>query len=650
MEILKNFCQLPSRSLHQDGRDFNFKKISFDRNQERIIAYDIEGVSYLVEYIKKQWLTKILGYIGYPTIISFNPLEESEIITGFDSGKLKIFLLYPDLKCIYIISGHQFSPKWISFNNEYVLTTSEREVIIWNIQYFSKFNILQIKNTSVNIKKSAFLYSSSVIVLYENNVFELWESKTFNLERKIYLKNYGLKNAKDFITAENGQIIIFYSIEKITVFNTKSWILQISNILFYKSNGIKTITIAPFLSNYRYENIILVIFNNGKSTFFDLFSMHLIKSTNYIFTNIQDVITSENNQWIAWIQRDGTLNISSYCRLIGRRNKSCLLPVTQFKSEFHLINHHYRYVQNNIMTVLKYSTLKSILKEFNKYPKHYRDIIWIKLMKLPGNQREFSNLCTTAFYKSTVTLLKNCESSDKNYATSLILLRDCLQQVFPYIHRTLSLKKLVNPFLMIFKNNLLYTFEAILTILLNFCQKWFDYYPFPPLNILNIIENILIEMDPNLIRFYYDKKITSLHYAWPLLKTLMSEVLEEIEWLTLWDHLLLYQNSCFLIMCVVAFNIYSNQNILSLQKKDEIQNFFRKQNVIKAKHLISLSFYLHSKISLKNHPHQYLRKAFIELSNEESYHKILDDERPKFLFENDEIIYHQSFHRNVNMN
>lgn len=58
----------------------------------------------------------------------------------------------------------------------------------------------------------------------------------------------------------------------------------------------------------------------------------------------------------------------------------------------------------------------------------------------------------------------------------------------------------------------------------NWCQDWFEFYPFPPINVLSMVENLLAYHDPDLLEFYYKKNITCSLYACVLMQTAFSEV------------------------------------------------------------------------------------------------------------------------------
>lgn len=59
---------------------------------------------------------------------------------------------------------------------------------------------------------------------------------------------------------------------------------------------------------------------------------------------------------------------------------------------------------------------------------------------------------------------------------------------------------------------------------MNWCQYWFEYFPFPPINVLSMVENVLAEHDSKLLEFYYEARVKTDLYAWTLLEVAFSEV------------------------------------------------------------------------------------------------------------------------------
>lgn len=143
---------------------------------------------------------------------------------------------------------------------------------------------------------------------------------------------------------------------------------------------------------------------------------------------------------------------------------------------------------------------------------------------------------------------------------------------------------------------------------MNYCQKWFEYHPLPPLNVLGIIENILLQADPALLNVFCERGITSSEYAWPLLKTAMSEVLSGPEWLILWDHLISLKKPLLFLLSVVAHCICSREIIISsLNTKESIKRYFTRQGNIEAQEILKVAQRLDNDIPLRIHPSYYLR-------------------------------------------
>lgn len=84
------------------------------------------------------------------------------------------------------------------------------------------------------------------------------------------------------------------------------------------------------------------------------------------------------------------------------------------------------------------------------------------------------------------------------------------------------------PFVKLFENNQLICFEVVATVVFNWCQLWFMYFPNPPVNILGnlpinlllgsiddflrwlgMIENLLTHHDYNLLSHFTRHKVTS---------------------------------------------------------------------------------------------------------------------------------------------
>lgn len=173
--------------------------------------------------------------------------------------------------------------------------------------------------------------------------------------------------------------------------------------------------------------------------------------------------------------------------------------------------------------------------------------------------------------------------------------------------------KFVFPFVKEFDENLIVCFETIVTILVNHAQLWFEFAPLEPVNYLGMIENILAHYEPQLIRFYAHKNVTIKTYAWSLLQTAFTEVLDEDQWRILWDHIV-SNDVEFLLFSVVAYNSTMREVVMRLDSKVAIERFFEEQNMIEMKRFVGRIYDVMERCPEHLHPTIYLKK-FTPLSS-----------------------------------
>jgi hypothetical protein len=83
------------------------------------------------------------------------------------------------------------------------------------------------------------------------------------------------------------------------------------------------------------------------------------------------------------------------------------------------------------------------------------------------------------------------------------------------------LPSLVFPFVKLFQNDLFSGLEILITILsnlilmlANWCQKWWEYYPNPPIEVLDMLCQLLNFHDPQLLNHFNSCKVTSQVVEW----------------------------------------------------------------------------------------------------------------------------------------
>lgn len=208
------------------------------------------------------------------------------------------------------------------------------------------------------------------------------------------------------------------------------------------------------------------------------------------------------------------------------------------------------------------------------------------MLQLPNNIEEFVELLKRGPHPCTAQFDEKYPLKDLATGRSLKRVVSALAHWSPVLGNCDFIANFVFPFLKVFENNDLMCFEAVATIMLNHGQLWFEFAPLPPINYLGIMENILANFEPVLMQFYKANLVTANVYGWSLLRSAFTEVLDDVQWLQLWDNVI-SQPPEFLLFCVVAYNVLLKSSIMRLESNAAIENFFEELNIINILRIIT---------------------------------------------------------------
>ncbi|XP_052603800.1 TBC1 domain family member 31 isoform X3 [Peromyscus californicus insignis] len=243
---------------------------------------------------------------------------------------------------------------------------------------------------------------------------------------------------------------------------------------------------------------------------------------------------------------------------------------------------------------------------------YFRMFIWRSLLQLPENHTAFSSLMDKGTHVAYLNLQKKYPIKSRKLLRILQRTLSALAHWSAIFSDTPYLPLLAFPFVKLFQNNQLICFEVVATLIINWCQHWFEYFPNPPINILSMIENVLAFHDKELLQHFIDRDVTSQLYAWPLLETVFSEVLTREEWLRLFDNVFSNHPS-FLLMTVVAYNTCSRAPLLNSTLKDDFEYFFHHRNNLDINVVIREVYHLMETTPADIHPRSML-DAFVALT------------------------------------
>ncbi|XP_043666158.1 TBC1 domain family member 31 [Vespula pensylvanica] len=612
----------------------NFVQAAFDCNNEQLIAINSKGIAYHVDLTNIHPCYQKLGMIGQACFVAFNSMNNSEIIIGLTTADIKLMKIHANINEFCLISGHKLPATNISFYKDYCLTCSYKEVIIWHLKSFSRVHQLHINTTNVSVKKASLSSLGHIVVLYHNDSIQTWMFNQLDTDTKLDIKKFGIRNVKDFVFIQNGRAMIIASTQnKIIILNTYNWNMIKSLSLPEKFIGVKKMSIVPLPLDSGANKIVAVISSNCTLHILDLNLSCFIDKT-HVINNIKKIVVSSDGRYIIIIEKQGLLKLTFCEKLFPQESKRTEKLEKKCRPQAHKINEHLQCIRQSIKQELRLDRLLLILQEFGRFPDKYRHLIWSTILKLPANKTAFISLINNTTQGTvTISFLKNYHLADRNKASLLTTIIECLIQWCPLLAQTSFLPNLIFPFLVVSQKDQLFALELTLNILINYCQKWFEYHPLPPLNILGIIENILLRADPQLLNVFCERGITSIEYAWPLLQTTMSEVLSGDEWLILWDHLLSFQTPTLFLMCVIAYSICSRNIIFMLHRAEDLKHFYRTQGHVRAKELLKIAQNLDQNIPYRLHPNRYLRNKLIQLPEEGPYPPLVLEDYPKFLTE-----------------
>lgn len=268
-----------------------------------------------------------------------------------------------------------------------------------------------------------------------------------------------------------------------------------------------------------------------------------------------------------------------------------------------------------------------ILNEYGEYPAQYRPIIWKSLLKLPYNTIAYCKLLEKGphdcvkFRKRHIHVFDPIVHKNLKRICSMLVHWSRILGISFYSEEHF-LPYLVFPFVKFGSSNMLMCFEIIATILINQCYLWFEFSPMLPSNYLGLIQNLIDHFEPKLVQFYNQHSIRSSTYAWKLMRTAFSEVLDEFQWHILWDHII-SAPSYFLVFVIVAFNCVQCKAIQRLNNATEIVAFFNEPVSIDMRIWLRKAYKFMEICPKELHPNQYMND-FNALNIDGQYQKILN--------------------------
>ncbi|XP_021798292.2 TBC1 domain family member 31 isoform X8 [Papio anubis] len=505
--------------------------------------------------------------------------------------------------------GHESSVFSISVHasGKYAITTSSDTAQLWDLDTFQRKRKLNIRQ-SVGIQKVFFLpLSNTILSCFKDNSIFAWECDTLFCKYQLPAPPESSSILyKVFAVTRDGRILAAGGKSN----HLHLWCLEARQLFRIiqmptKVRAIRHLEFLPDSFDAGSNQVLGVLSQDGIMRFINIQTCKLLFEIGSLDEGISSSVISPHGRYIACIMENGSLNIYSVQALTQEINKPPLplvkviedLPKKKLSSsdlkmkvtsgrvqqpakprgskiQTRILKQDltgdFESKKNELPDGLNKKRLQILLKGYGEYPTKYRMFIWRSLLQLPENHTAFSSLIDKGTHVTFLNLQKKYPIKSRKLLRVLQRTLSALAHWSVIFSDTPYLPLLAFPFVKLFQNNQLICFEVIATLIINWCQHWFEYFPNPPINILSMIENVLAFHDKGLLQHFIDHDITSQLYAWPLLETVFSEVLTREEWLKLFDNIFSNHPS-FLLMTVVAYNICSRVPLLNCNLKDDFE-------------------------------------------------------------------------------
>ncbi|XP_071502457.1 TBC1 domain family member 31-like [Diadema antillarum] len=631
-----------SGTLTSQGHAIRFLQAAFDAGGERFVAGDHQGHIYVFDLHKNRFqLVQKTGVPC--TALAFNLRHKTEYLVALSDCSLKCYDTDTKEMVAWMKGHdtpvHSIS---VHASGRYALTTSSDTSLLWDLDTFTRKRKLNVKD-DVNITKVFFLpLSNTIMTCFRDDTIFAWESDTLQCKYQLPIPPGDRAHYKAFATPRDGRLLVAGGKSQfLHIWALDSRRLLRIVEMPAKVRAVKQLHFLPESFDGGASQMVGVLSQDGLVRFVHIHSCRLLFDLGSLDDRAVHFTVSPSGRNIVAVMESGRLNIYSVAALLSdfnkpppplvkatsqrqgsatsRRQRSTLRSMTPGSLGSQSFgaasvggggrgggrdgkpkgrNGIGRRLDTTVRVEvngddeddddsqisplpegLSMSRLTAILKGYGEYPAKYRMFIWRSILRLPENHAAFSTLVDKGSHIAWAKVHEDYPIKSRKLLRVLQRTLSGLAHWSAIFGEMDYLPLLAFPFIKLFQNNQLVCFEVIATILVNWCQHWFEYFPNPPINVLGMVENVLACHDRKLLEHFVAYGVTSQLYAWPVMQTLFSEVMTKEEWLKVFDHVFTNHPS-FLLLLVVAYLIGSRGALLACTNKDDFKYFFHHRNAV----------------------------------------------------------------------
>ncbi|NWS14728.1 TBC31 protein, partial [Pachyramphus minor] len=631
------------------SKTIRFLNVAFDSSGDSLLAGDRQGNIYVFD-LNGNRFNLVQRTMQACTALAFNLRRKTEFLVALADYSVKCF----DTETKELVSwmrGHDSSVSSISVHGSgrYAITTSTDTAQLWDLDTFQRIRKLNVRQ-SVGIQKVFFLpLSNTILSCFKDNTVFAWEFDTLHCKYQLPSPVEGsVLLYKVFAVTRDGRTLVAGGKSS----HLHLWCLESKQLIRIiqmpeKVRAVRHLEFLPDSFDGGSNQVLGVLSQDNIMRFINIETCKLLFDIGSPEEGISTAVISPNGRYIASVMENGSLNLYSVQALTQEGNKpppsmfkavqdgskctsetnKLIMKVTPGRSEgpwkskgskiqTRLLklqgNASLENKENELPGGLNKKRLQALLKGFGEYPAKYRMFVWRSLLQLPENHLAFSSLIDKGTHSAFVNIHNKYPIKSRKLLRVLQRTLSALAHWSAIFAETPYIPLLAFPFVKLFQNNPLICFEVVATVVVNFCQHWFEYFPNPPVNVLSMMENVLAYHDKELLQHLIKYNVTSQVYAWPLLETLLSEVLTREEWLKVFDNIFSNHPSYFL-MIVVAYIICSRAPLLQCNQAVDFEYFFHHRNNLEITAVIKEAYRLMEATPLDIHPQRML-EDFIPLT------------------------------------
>lgn len=621
----------------QQAKTVRFLHVAFDTTGDSFLAGDHHGNIYVFDISRNRF--RLVQKTGQAcTALAFSLRRTTEFLVALADYTIKCF----DKDTKQLVSwmrGHEGAVSFISVHSSgrYAISTSSDTAQLWDLDTFQRKRKLNIRQ-SVGIQRVFFLpLSNTILSCFSDDSIFAWESDTLFCKYQLPVPDCGPKiSYKAFAVTLDGKNLAAGGRSNLL----HLWCLENKQLLrvIQMPTQVRSVRQLEFLADSfdaGASQILGVLSQDGVMRFINIHTCKLLFLMGSHDDAITTVAVSPNGRHVVAIMDNGSINVYSVQSLTQELNKpppSRVAVVSGGEADQELSNLKVkvksevvqrqaqssgRRIQTKVLRPPSGSTaedkkdelpaglnkkrLVDLLKAFGEYPAKYRMFVWRSLLGLPENHAAYSSLTDKGLHSAYLTLHDKYPIKSHKLQRGLQRVLSALAHWAAIFGEVEFLPLVAFPFVKLFQNNPMLCFEVVATVIVNWCQHWFEYFPNPPLNILSMAENVLAHHDKELLQHLVDCGITSQLYVWPLLETLFSEVLTRDEWLRLFDSVFSNHPS-FLLMACVAYIICCREPLLLCSQKQDFEYFFHHRNNLDIGAMIKEAYRLMGNTPADIHP------------------------------------------------